>query len=122
MTLSCALSADCEYKTASTNTPSITNIAKTTGNTKLEVTISNFSFDNTYKVVVYYGNLKVNSDTIDSATVIKGTFPNGFPPGEVDVRISFEKGNTLTFTKGSKSTITLAATLNAPVVCSWAGG
>ena len=122
VTLSCATSTNCEYETAVGSTPSITNIAKSNSDKTLTLTVSGFSIDNTYTAKVYYGNLMVTSESITSSTEITAIFSNGLPPGAVSVRISFEKGDRITYTAGSQETIALSASMNSPTSCSWAGG
>lgn len=103
-------------------TPTISSIAKSNGNTQLDLTVSGMSFDSSYTVKVHYGNMEVQVTDFSSAPSISASFPDGFPPGQVDVRVSIEKGDTLRYTSSSQQTVALAATTGSSVSCSWAGG
>ena len=122
VTLSCTTASDWAYQTSSSATPTISNLSQINSGLGLQATINNFSFDSSYKISIYYGSLAASSTSIISSTVVSGTFTNGLPPGVVQVSVSFEKDNRLTFTSGYQQSISLSATINSPVTCSWAGG
>jgi hypothetical protein len=103
-------------------TPTISSIAKSNGDTQLDLTVSGMSFDNSYIVKVHYGSMEAQVTDFSSAPSISAAFPNGFTPGQVDVRVSIEKGDILRYTASSQQTIALAATTGSSVNCSWAGG
>ena len=121
VTLSCSTASNCAYQTTSSATPTISSLSQINSGTGLQTTISNFVFDSSYTIIMYYGGLAASTTTIASS-VVSGTFSNGLPPGVVQVSVSFEKNNRLTFTSGYQQTISLSSTINSPVTCSWAGG
>ena len=121
-TLSCAASTNCQYETTTAATPTITSVSKTNGNTKLDVTIDNFSFDSTYTAKVYYGKQEVDSDTLSSTTVVTGSFSDGFTPGKATIRVALTKGDRTTFTASHQETVPLSASSSPITQCSWAGG
>ena len=121
-TLSCAVSTNCQYATTTAATPTISSVSKTNGNTKLDVTIDNFSFDFTYTAKVYYGKQEVDSDTISSTTVVTGSFSDGFTPGKATIRVALTKGDRTTFTASHQETVPLSASSSPITQCSWAGG
>jgi hypothetical protein len=122
VTLSCSDSADCQYETTVADTPTLSSVVKSNGDTQLDVTVSGLALDSTYAVNVYYGGVKVEADTIVSTTDLTFQFTDGFPPGVVDVQVSFEKDGNLLYSTSVTETIALAATASTPVTCSWAGG
>lgn len=122
VTLTCSTASNCAYQTSSASTPTISSVSQINSGTGLQATISNFAADSSYTAVMYYGSLAATTTTIVSSTAITGTFSNGLPPGVVQVSVSFEKNNRLTFTSGYQQTVSLSATVGSPVTCSWAGG
>ena len=51
-----------------------------------------------------------------------GTFSDGFAPGVVPIRVSFEKNDRITYTSKHDQTTSLSAAGGSAVTCSWAGG
>ena len=122
VTLSCSTASNCAYQTSSSKTPTVSSLSQTNGGTGLQATINGITFDSTYTISVFYGSLAASSTSIVSTSVVSGTFSNGFPPGIVQAAVSFEKEDRLTFTSGYQQTVSLSATINSAVTCSWAGG
>ena len=70
--------------------------------------------------MIYYGSIEV-AGTYVNATTVTGTFTNGFPPGDTNVRVKFTLNGDVTYSAAKVESIALNATSTA-VTCSWAGG
>jgi hypothetical protein len=120
--LTCTISSNCEYETTTSDTPTITSLSKSNSDTQLDITIANFSIQPGHTVLVYYGKEQASAVNVDSTTTVNATFSNGFYPGDVNVKISFEQGDRLTYSASYTQSTAFSATLEGPTEWSWAGG
>jgi len=121
VSLSCATSSDCTFTTTAASTPTVTS-ATNAGN-DLTVDVGGFTFDSSYTVTLIHGMAHAVATTI-SGTTATATFPEGFTPGNVSVKVMFEL-NGVTTISGSLSTSLTAFTPTAPASatpCSFSGG